>query len=227
MFPTFGVPRYVHSDNGKRFVSKDMREFFDMYDINHVTTGFYAPHSNASERVNREIVTKIRCFLQDHKDHRDWDRYIPQILSILRSDFHTSIQCSPYFAVFGQNMIQHGSTYKILDKLGCIPGEDFNVIDRSDKLAKLRGKLRENLNIAHTKAMKTYNLRSRPIEFEKDEIVFRKNHILSDMSKHINRKFLPKFVKCRIKRKIGNNLYDIEDLNGKYVGKYHTSDLKR
>ena len=116
IFPTFGVPRYVHSDNGKQFTSKEMSLFFKMYGIAHITTGFYARHSNASERVNREIITKVRCFLKDQKEHRDWDKYIPQILSILRSDFHTSIQCSPYFATFGQNMVQHASAYKILDK---------------------------------------------------------------------------------------------------------------
>ena len=46
------------------------------------------------------------------------------------------------------------------------------------------------------------------------------------MSKAVNRKFFPKFIKCKIKEKIGNNLYDIEDLKGVYVGRYHTSDLK-
>lgn len=109
IFPTFGVPRFLHSDNAKQFVSNEMKEFFKSYEIDHIKTGFYAPQSNASERANREIITKIRCFLEDHKDHSDWDKYVPQILSILRSDYHSSINCSPYYATFGQNMVQHGS----------------------------------------------------------------------------------------------------------------------
>lgn len=226
IFPTFGVPRYVHSDNGKQFISKEMSVFFKMYDIAHVTTGFYAPHSNASERVNREIITKVRCFLKDQKEHRDWDKYIPQILSILRSDFHTSIQCSPYFAVFGQNMVQHASAYQILDKLGCNSGEDFTIENHTTKLIQIRDEIRINLNKAHEKSEKTYNLRSRPISFSKGQIVYRKNHILSNVSNHINRKFMPKFIKCRIKKKIGNNLYETEDLGSGYIGKYHTSDFK-
>ena len=226
IFPTFGVPRFIHSDNGKQFVSKEMVEFFCLYDIQHIKTGFYAPQSNASERVNREILTKIRFFLKDHKSHGDWDRFIPQILSILRSDYHSSIKCSPYYACFGQNMIQHGSTYKILDKLGCLAGEDCMILSNADTLQKVRSTVRKNLTIAHEKASKTYNLRTRPIQFKKGEIVFRKNHVLSNMPKAVNRKFLSKFIKCRIKEKIGNNLYDIEDLNGVYVGRYHASDLK-
>lgn len=28
IFPTFGVPKYLHSDNAKQFVSKEMCDFF-------------------------------------------------------------------------------------------------------------------------------------------------------------------------------------------------------
>ena len=123
-------------------------------------------------------------------------------------------------------MVQHGSTYKILDTLGCLSGEDMDIRTNSDKLSKIRQNLRENLTIAHNKAAKTYNLRSRPVQFQKGQLVFIKNHVMSSMSKCINRKFMPKYTKCRIKDRIGNNLYDIEDQNGKYIGKYHASDIK-
>ncbi|KNC33717.1 hypothetical protein FF38_03147 [Lucilia cuprina] len=34
------------------------------------------------------------------------------------------------------------------------------------------------------------------------------------MSKKINRKFMPKFIKCKIIEKIGNNLYGVEYMKG-------------
>ncbi|XP_046803807.1 uncharacterized protein LOC124419231 [Lucilia cuprina] len=55
IFPTYGVPRFIHSDNAKQFLSKEMKDFYDLYGISHVTTGFYAPQSNASERANRGL----------------------------------------------------------------------------------------------------------------------------------------------------------------------------
>lgn len=226
VFPTFGVPKYIHSDNGKQFVSNDMKEFLKLYGIEHIKTGFYAPQSNASERANREIITKLRCFLEDQKDHTNWDKYIPQILTILRSDFHTAIQCTPYYATFGQNMCQHGSTYKILEKLGLNFGADLDITNRPDKLFNIREKIRSNLEAAHEKATKNYNLRSRPRTFQKGQIVFRKNHILSNLAKSINSKFMPKFLKCRVTKRIGTTLYDLEDMKGKYIGRFHASDMK-
>lgn len=123
-------------------------------------------------------------------------------------------------------MILHGSSYGILEKLQCINGEDTNIENNVDKLTKIREKIRRNLDIAHEKATKIYNLRSRPIYYRVGQYVYRKNHILSNMCKRINKKFMPKFIKCRISKKFGNNLYGVEDLKGKYVGKYHSHDLK-
>ena len=51
IFPTFGVPKTIHSDNGKQFTSKEMSEFFALYGIKHIKTGFYAPQSK-SEQIN-------------------------------------------------------------------------------------------------------------------------------------------------------------------------------
>ena len=70
-------------------------------------------------------------------------------------------------------MIQHGSGYKILDRIGSLPGEDVCILDNSAKLTKIRDKIRENLTKAHVKASKAYNLRSRPVQSYDGQIIFR------------------------------------------------------
>lgn len=159
LFACFGVPQYVHTDNGKQFVSKEMQDFFELYGVTHIRTGLYSPQANASERVNREIVSKIRFLMKDEKDHTNWDKCIPTILTVLRSDYHTSIECSPYYALFGQNMCRHGSSYTLLSKLEML--QDDTLIHRSDRLSKIREKISNNLDIAHERSNKVYNLRSR------------------------------------------------------------------
>lgn len=43
VFHVFGVPEYLHSDNGKQFVSEVFKIFLDKYGVKHVKTGFYSP----------------------------------------------------------------------------------------------------------------------------------------------------------------------------------------
>ena len=169
-------------------------------------------------------ISKIRYFLKDEPDHTNWDRNIHKILAILRSDYHSAIQCSPYFAAFGQNMISHGSAYFLLKNLNLL--SDDTIVTHSDKLQNIRDKISRNLNIAHEKASRTYNTRSKPVNFVVGQEVFRKNHSQSDFKKAINAKFNPKFIKFRIRKKIGNALYEIEDLQGNFIGKYHASDIR-
>lgn len=225
LFSTYGVPQFIHSDNGKQFVAKDFKDFLSKYGIEHIKTGLYSPQANASERSNREIVSKIRNFLKNDKDHRNWDREISKILSVLRSDYHTSIKCSPYYALFGQNMVQHGSSYKILEKIGCLR-DDIDFKENSDRLNKIREKISDNIERAHEKSSKRYNLRARQIHFNEGQVVFRKNFSQSDASRAVNAKFLPKFIKCKVRKKLGNSLYELEDFNGKLMGKYHASDIR-
>lgn len=225
IFYTFGVPQFLHSDNGRQFISKEMKEFLDLHGITHIKTGLYSPQANAAERVNREIVSKIRYMLKEEKDHTNWDKCIPKILAVLRGDHHSAIECSPYYAVFGQNMCLHGFSFNLLNKLNLL--SDDTIVKHVDRMSMIRDKISQNLDSAHQKANKTYNLRTRVNTFEKGQIVFRKNHALSNMQKGINAKFLPKFKKCKIRKKIGNCLYDLEDLNGNLIGRYHASDIRK
>ncbi|XP_059221564.1 uncharacterized protein K02A2.6-like [Stomoxys calcitrans] len=181
LFCTFGIPQYIHTDNAKQFTSKEMREFFATYGIRHITTGFYSPQANAAERANREIISKIRYFLRDETNHLNWDRDIPRILTVLRSDVHSGIGTAPYRAVFGQNMILHGSTYDVLEKLDML--NDDTIVEHADRLQAIRDKISHNLDVAHEKASKIYNTRTRHVNFVSGQEVFRKNHSQSNFGK--------------------------------------------
>lgn len=56
--------------------------------------------------------------------------------------------------------------------------------------------------------------------------MFRKNVQQSDFKKGINSKLLPQYVKCRIRKRVGSSCYELENLNGKYIGLYHAKDMK-
>lgn len=56
--------------------------------------------------------------------------------------------------------------------------------------------------------------------------VYRRNTVWSDFGKNINSKFCKKFIKCRVIRPIGNNMFELESLQGKPFGVYHSKDIK-
>ena len=71
-------------------------------------------------------------YLKD--DQIDWDINITEIECALRSSVHASMGVSPYFALFGQNMIIHG---------------EVQLLPKNVRLELLRSKMKENLHAAY------------------------------------------------------------------------------
>ncbi|KAI8115825.1 hypothetical protein CVS40_12022 [Lucilia cuprina] len=93
-------------------------------------------------------------------------------------------------------------------------------------MSNLHEKVKENLLIAHEKATRRYNLRSRDISYKPGQVVLRKSFQQSDMKKGINAKLLPPYVKCKVRKRVGTSYYELETTSGKYIGMYHAKDLK-
>lgn len=224
VFHKFGVPEILHSDNGSQFTGKEFKEALHLYGITHMRTAIHSPQSNASERVNQSILSGIRSFLQS--DQNKWDEDLSNIECALRASVHSSIGISPYFALFGHHMITHADVYKIARQLDVLEDGEVNITLKAQKMQTLRDKIRQNLHKAYEKNVKTYNKRSKFTDFRPGQEVYRKNYIQSDFAKGINAKLCKPWLKCRIKGKIGQNIYEIEDLQGKLIGNIHAQHLK-
>lgn len=219
----FGVPEFIHSDNGKQFISEQFKIFLAKYGISHIKTAFYSPQANASERVNRSILQIIRSFIKN--DHTQWDCLLSSVAFALRSSYHSSINMEPYYALFGLNMMQHGSSYELSRKLSMLCEPDFKINNHADKLQLIREKITKELEKAHEKAAKTYNTRCRDIKYRVGQIVYRKNYQQSDKANKYNAKLAPIHIKCIVLKCIGNSLYELGDVSGKSMGVYHAKDL--
>lgn len=225
VFHKFGVPEIVMSDNGKQFVGKDFSNFLDVHGVIHYKTGLYSPQANASERVNQSILAAIRSYLDG--DQREWDQNLSAIECALRSSVHSSIGMTPYFALFGTNMVTHGSVYRLAKQLSSMRDPEFNALPKATHLELVREEIRKNLEKSYKERSTKYNTRAREVKFYPGQEVFHRNHQLSDFGKNINAKLCQKYLKCRIVRAIGRSLYEIENLNGKPIGVYHARDLKQ
>ena len=218
------MPEVIHSDNGKQFISNDFKTMVDTFGIKHMKTAFHAPQANAGERVNQSILAAIRTNLKN--DQSDWDKNLANIECALRSSIHSSIGVTPYFALFGQNMITHASAYALARKLNVLGEGDINIIPKESKIQIIREQMKAKLDKAYDKNVKSYNKRSRDIIYREGQEVFRKNYILSDFKKGINAKLCKPWLKCRIRKAVGRSIYEIKTTKGEYIGVIHAKDLK-
>lgn len=223
IFHVYGVPETIVSDNGSQFKANDLNAFFTNYGINHIYTALYSPQANASERVNRSLIAGIRAFLKD--DHRQWDENLSSISCALRNSIHQTINCSPYHALFGFDMVTHASTYGLLRNFQLL-NEPTMDLGRDDQLQLLRINLRKHIKDAFDKNRHQYDLRTRPQSFSVGQEVFRRNFAQSNFEKGFNSKLAPVFIKARVREKLGSNYYLLEDLEGKVIGTFHGKDIR-
>lgn len=223
IFHTYGIPEVLVSDNGSQFKANDFNAFLANYGVNHVYTALYSPQSNASERVNRSIIAAIRAYLK--RDHRDWDENITSISCALRNALYQSIGTNPYRVLYGFNMATNGSSYKLMRSTNLLCDGEISV-SHKDYLTLLRDEVQKHLQKAYNTNVIQYNLRTRPISFSVGETVFRRNFAQSDAEKKFNAKLSPIFVKAKVKEKVGNCYYVLEDDDGKF-GTYHAKDIRK
>lgn len=160
----FGIPESIWSDNEVQFISREFKALLKLYGIRHITTASHSPQSNASERVNRSILAAIRSYM-NHEDQRTWDESISSIGSALRNNRHESTGFSPYYLVFGQDFIEHGSVYRLMRELQALPENDIEVLPPADFRLLLNERVKRNLESAYRRHEKAYNTRSRAVSF--------------------------------------------------------------
>ncbi|KAM8702628.1 hypothetical protein ACLKA7_000758 [Drosophila subpalustris] len=223
VFFKFGVPEVIHSDNGRQFTSKSFEAMIKAFGITHLRTPVYSPQSNAAERVNRSVLSAIRTYLE--QDHREWDAYLPEVEVSIRNAVHTATGVTPFFAVFGQHMYLNGASYELARKLRSLSDHDISDLDAKDRLDVIRGQVKQHLHAAYERSRQRYDQRARQFHLVPGQEVWRRNFALSNFGKAFNAKFARKFLKSRVVRAVGDNAYELEDLQGRALGVFHAKDL--
>lgn len=201
-------------------MSGEFRKFLEDFDTKLWLISRYHPQANAAEAANKTIGTTIRAYTKEG-GHRDWDTYLKQIACAMNTATHTSTKLSPYFINYGQNMMLSGKDHELAISDVDSPGQN-----RDEKFREIWQLVSKNLRTAYERGKHRYNLRSREISYSPGELVWKRNFVLSDAVRGVSAKLSPKYVKCRVKKKVGTCSYELEDLKGKSVGVFSAKHLK-
>jgi hypothetical protein len=100
-FSLFGMPRWLHSDQGSNFESELFRELCKLLDIRKTRTVAYHPQSDGQvERFNRTMKQMIKAFVNDNMS--DWDDQLPLLMMAYRASPQESTGVSPNLMMYGE-----------------------------------------------------------------------------------------------------------------------------
>ncbi|KAJ8985444.1 hypothetical protein NQ317_017076 [Molorchus minor] len=98
---------------------------------------------------------------------------------------------------------------------------------REDGFRKLFKEVRKRLDEAAKKNQRVYNLRRRHEEFLPNQMVWKRNFVLSDAAKYYTSKLAPKYVgPYYVKKRVSPWTYELRDGNGVSKGVWNIKDLK-
>lgn len=100
----YGVPRSVHSDQGRNFESCLYKELCRLLQINKSRTSPYHPQSDGLiEWFNRTPLSMLSLFVDDNQTN--WDRLLPYVMMAYRSSVQASTGFTLCKVLFGQEMV--------------------------------------------------------------------------------------------------------------------------
>jgi len=163
LFKTYGVPETIVSDNVSQFRAVGFKKLTQQNGVTHLLTAEHAPQANASERVNRSVISGIRAHIRS--DQNEWDEHLSRISCALRSSVHSSIGTSPYYMVYDQHMVTSGATYSLLRKLNLLDDRS-ELFNRPDSFEIVHTEAKKRMQKMHDENEKRYNLRSKVVSIK-------------------------------------------------------------
>jgi hypothetical protein len=100
----FGIPQTLTTDQGAYFMSKEVREFVELYRIKLLNSSpYYAQTNGQAEYSNRTLINLIKKKISDNPKY--WHRILSEALWAHRISKHCATKVSPFELVYGQEAV--------------------------------------------------------------------------------------------------------------------------
>ena len=171
----YGIPARIHSDLGKCFESKVIKELCAVMGMEKSRTTPYHPQGNGvTERFNRTLINMIGSLPPDCK--RTWRSQLPALVQAYNSTEHASTKCSPYSLMFGREPnlpvdVEYGLSNHTQDR-----------VSYSEYVANLRKQVsnafqvaKDNLDQAQSNQAKYYGKKVQAANLQPGDLVLVRN----------------------------------------------------
>lgn len=231
VFLQYGIPQAVIMDNGPQFGrSNKMKSLLKKYGIAKTWNNcFYHPQSNFTERHNKNVGNALRSYIDEN--HRTWDEFIPEITVALRTAVHAVTGYSPFFLNFGREFVLDGTDYDLSEVAGSEASSPLDPYSKRTQFLKHFHDISDQINVkmlsAYKRNKKYYDAHRSKLNLEVGDTVYRRNYVKSNKARAFNAKLAPKFIPAVITKKLSEIAFELNDLNGTPIGKWHIQDLKK
>jgi hypothetical protein len=146
----------------------------------------------------------------------------------MRTAVNEATGYSPYFLNTGRHYNSSGNDYSLSRRNvdSSIPEDRERLVAaRSTMLSETFDNVRRRMKATYDRNLTQYNRGKTKLIFQVGDVVWKRNHVLSDATKH-STKLAPRYVKCRVVDKKSDLVYLLENMDGQFLGAWHLKDLK-
>ena len=172
IFPRFGCPLEIVSENGTENVNRKVQETLDAMNIHHIKTSYYCPQANGRvERFHKTLHSVMMKKIQE--DVQTWDLYLNQTLAAVRFHVNESSKFSPFFLLYNRDVVLPLDT--ILKPRKRYVGEDMHKIALQQQ-HKSFTLVHRHMKEAKRKQKEYADRNSKEENFQIGDPVYLKNH---------------------------------------------------
>lgn len=218
-----GVPRQLLTDQGSNFVSRLMKDVYNLLGIDKRQTTPYHPACNgAVERLNQTASKLLSHYVS--RDQQDWDLWIPFAVFSYNTAVHESSGDSPFYLLYGRDP---DTPNAVVDGQRRVP---YGSLD--DYRAELTSRLQvahdvtaEALREAADKRKRRFDTRARAVPFRVGDRVYLE---CVQVKAGLARKLTPKWKgPYRIVEQLSPVNFRIREIAGASTAVVHANRLKQ